>query len=199
VATNDPAPFLRLFIAIAVAPEVRQEIGRTQGRLQRNSPPGAVRWTRPDQFHITLQFLGDVPTEQVAALETALAPICATFPHLRLVAHGLGFFPSAHHPRVIWAGAGDSHGQLSELHRQIAEALRWLTPEERAEKFTGHITLGRFKPGHHAAIPTLLDLTAKMAGRHFGDWLAGSVEIIRSELTSTGATHTTMTTFPLAG
>jgi 2'-5' RNA ligase len=199
MATNDAAPFLRLFIAIAVPPEVRQEIGRAQGRLQRNSPPGAVRWTRLDQFHITLQFLGDVPAEQVAALEMALAPICATFPSLRLAAHGLGFFPSPQHPRVIWAGAKDSHGQLSELHRQIADALRWLAPEERAEKFTGHITLGRFKPGHHAAIPTLLELAAEMGDRHFGDWHAGSVEIIRSELTSTGAEHTTFATFPLAG
>ena len=94
MATNDPAPFLRLFIAIAVAPEMRQEIGRTQGRLQRNSPPGAVRWTRPDQFHITLQFLGDVPTEQVAALETALAPIWPPFPTCGLSRMALDFSPA---------------------------------------------------------------------------------------------------------
>ena len=81
---------------------------------------------------------------------------------------------------MIWAGAGDSHGQLSELHRQIAEALRWLTPEERAEKFTGHITLGRFKPGHHAAIPTLLDLTAKMAGRRFATGMRGQWKLFRA-------------------
>jgi 2'-5' RNA ligase len=199
VAADTPAPFLRLFIAIAVPSEVWQEIGRGQSRLQRNSPPGVVRWTRPNQFHVTLKFLGDVPAEQVAALETSLAPLCATFPGLQLAAQGLGFFPSPHKPRVIWAGARDGHGQLSELHRQIAEALRWLAPNERAERFTGHITLGRFKPGHHAAIPKLLELAAGMADRHFGDWRAEAVELVRSELTSTGAEHTTIATFRLAG
>jgi 2'-5' RNA ligase len=199
VVTDNPVPFLRLFIALAVPPEVRQEIGRAQGRLQRNSPPGAVRWTRPEQFHLTLQFLGDVPAEQVAALAPALAPVCTRFPSLRLAAHGLGFFPSLRQPRVLWAGASDSHGQLPELHRRIADALRWLAPAEPVEKFTGHITLGRFKPGHHAAIPKLLELAAKLGDRHFGDWDARAVEIVRSELTSTGATHTSVDTLPLAG
>jgi len=198
MTTDDAAPFLRLFLALAVPPEVRQEIGRAQGRLQRHSPPGAIRWTRPDQFHLTLQFLGDVPAAQVAAVETSLAPICATFPSLRLSALGLGFFPSSHQPRVIWAGARDSLGQLSELHRHIAHALRWLAPAERAEPFTGHITLGRFKPGHHAAIPKLLALATGLRDRHFGDWEAGAVEIVRSTLTSTGAEHTTLAVFPLA-
>jgi len=73
VATDQPAPFLRLFLALAVSPAVRQEIGRAHAKLQRHSPPGAIRWTRPDQFHVTLKFLGDVPAEHVAALEESVA------------------------------------------------------------------------------------------------------------------------------
>jgi len=199
VAIDDPAPFQRLFIALAVPPAVRQELGRAQGRWQRRLPPGAIRWTRPDQFHVTLQFLGDVPAAQVAVVEMSLARICATFLSLRLRAQGLGFFPSSHQPRVMWAGASDGHGQLAELHRQIASALCWLTPEEPAEEFIGHITLGRFKPGHHAAIPKLLEFAAGMLDRHFGDWDAGAVEMVRSELTSAGAEHTVLAVFPLAG
>ena len=88
-----PAAFLRLFIAIAVPADVRREIGRTQGRLQRNSSPGAVRWTRPEQFHITMKFLGDVPAEQVGALEKAIGAVSARFPALALSAQGIGFFP----------------------------------------------------------------------------------------------------------
>lgn len=179
--------------------EVRQEIGRAQGRLKRNSPPGAVRWTQPDQFHITLKFLGDVQAEHVPMLEKSLAPICATSPALQLSARGIGFFPNPHKPRVIWAGASDANGQLSELYRQVDEALRWLAPAERPEKFTGHITLGRFKPGHHAAIPKLVKLASNFHGRYFGDWQAGEVEIVQSELTSTGATHNAIAAFPMAG
>lgn len=189
--------FLRLFIAVAVPPEVRKEIARAQGRLKRNTPPGVVRWTQPDQFHITLKFLGDVPAEQVAALEKSVAPICAASPALALSARGIGFFPNANKPRVIWAGASDGKGQLIELHRQIDEALRWLAPAERPEKFTGHITLGRFKPGHHTAISKLMELADDFHDMHFGEWRADEVEIVRSELTSSGATHAAIALLPL--
>jgi len=194
---ENPAPFLRLFLAITVPPALRQEIARAQGRLQRHSPPGALRWTPPNQFHITLKFLGDVPAEQVAALEKIAAAICAACPPMLLSARGLGFFPNSHKPRVVWAAASDGSGQLTELHQQLDVALRWLAPADRAEKFTGHITLGRFKPGRHAAISKLLEIAEDFRERHFGDWRAAEVELVRSELTSTGATHTAITVFPL--
>ncbi len=195
---TDPSPFLRLFIAIAVPADVCEEIGRAQGQLRRHSPPGAIRWTRPDQFHVTLKFLGDVPAGQVAALEKSAAEVCATFPRLQMSARGIGFFPSERKPRVIWAGADDDNGQLAELYGKMDEALRWLAPAEKPERFSGHITLGRFKPGHHAAIPKLLERAAVFRGRHFGDLQAGAVELVRSELTATGATHTPIASFPLA-
>jgi len=197
MTAENAAPFMRLFIAVAVSPGVRQEIGRAQSRLQRGMPPGAVRWTPPDQFHITLKFLGDVPAEHLAALQQSLAAICAAFHLLRLSAHGLGFFPNASRPRIIWAGASDSQSRMPELHRHIDEALCWLAPPERPEKFAGHITLGRFKPGSHAAIPKLLELIADVRDRHFGEWPAGEVQLVRSELTSIRAEHSVIARFPL--
>ena len=189
--------FVRLFVALAVPPTVRREIGRAQGQLRRHSPPGAIRWTQPEQFHITLKYLGDVPVEQVVPLEKSVSAACAGFPALRLSAHGIGFFPNLQQPRVIWAGAGDSSGQLAELHGRIDEAVRPFAPAAKPEKFAGHITLGRFKPAHHAPAATLLERASILRGRHFGDWLAGEVVMVRSELTSTGARHTPLAAFPL--
>ena len=192
-----PTAFLRLFVAIAVPPEVRAEIGRAQSQLQRHSPPGAIRWTRPEQFHVTLKFLGDVPATSVAALEKSAAGECAGFAPMKLSARGIGFFPNERKPRVIWVGADDDRRQLAELYRKMDEALRWLAPADKPERFSGHITLGRFKPGQPAATSRLLERVAVLRDRHFGDWLAGEVEIIRSELTSTGATHTPIASLPL--
>jgi RNA 2',3'-cyclic 3'-phosphodiesterase len=194
-----PSAFVRLFLAITVPPEVREEISRTQGRLKRASPPGAVRWTPPDQFHLTLKFLGDVQTEHIPTLEKATATLCASLPAFQLSARSIGFFPNAHKPRVIWVGANDSDGQLAELHRRLDGALSWLVPAEKAGPFTGHITLGRFKPGHHAAIPRLVAPAADFHARHFGDWQIREVELVRSDLTSVRAEHTTIGRFPLAG
>ena len=176
---------------------MRQEIARAQSQLRRHAPPGAIRWTRPEQFHVTLKFLGDVPAAQVAALKESVSKVCTGFPALPLAAHGIGFFPGAQKPRVIWAGANDDSGQLAELFRQLDEALRPFAPAEKPQRFTGHITLGRFKPGHHCSISKLLERAAVLRDRHFGDWRAGAVEIVRSELTSTGALHMPLASFAL--
>jgi 2'-5' RNA ligase len=198
--TNEPTlAFLRLFIALAVPQNVQKEIGRAQSQLRRSSPPGTIRWTRPEQFHVTLIFLGDVPAAQVEALKVSVSGVSAGFPPLQLSAHGIGFFPNIQRPRVVWAGTGDGNGQLAELHRKLDEAARPFAPAEKPERFAGHITLGRFKPGHPAAIDKLLARAEVQRPRHFGDWEAGQVDIFRSELTSAGAMHSLFASFLLAG
>jgi 2'-5' RNA ligase len=189
--------FLRLFIALAVPPEVRREIARAQDQLRRRSPPGAVRWTQPEQFHVTLKFLGDVPAAEVEALNTAVAAACAGFPALKLCARGVGFFPNADRPRVLWAGAEDDGGRLAGLHRRLEEAVGRFAPPEKPERFSGHITLGRFKPGHLGSLADLRERAARLRDRPFGGWPSGGVELVRSELTADGARHTVWATFPL--
>jgi 2'-5' RNA ligase len=198
--TDELTPaFLRLFIALTVPRNVQKEIGRAQSQFRRSSPPGAIRWTRPEQFHVTLKFLGDVLAAQAEAPKVSISKGCAGFPALQLSAHGIGFFPNIQRPRVVWAGAGDGKGQLAELQRQMDEAARPFAPSEKPERFTGHITLGRFKPGHTAAIDKLLARAEIHRQWHFGDWEAGQVDIFRSKLTSAGAMHSLFASFPLAG
>ena len=195
---EQPTPFLRLFIAIAVPLEVRKEIGRAQDQLRRDSRQASIRWTRPEQFHVTLKFLGDVLGEQVEALKTAVSKVCTGFSAIKLSAHGIGFFPSEKRPRVIWAGIENESGQLVELNECIDAAVWSFAPSTKAERFAGHITLGRFKPGFHSAIPKLHERASVLGYRHFGDWQALEVEIVRSKLTSTGALHTAIASCPLA-
>jgi len=117
---------------------------------------------------------------------------------MNLTAKGIGFFPNERKPRVLWGGANDGRGDLSELHRQLDSALEWLAPIERPGKFSAHITLGRFKPGHHGPMTKLMERVEHFRTRDFGAWPVEAIEIVRSELTSTGAEHSVMRTFPLA-
>ena len=191
--------FLRLFIAIAVPPEVREPIRRAQSQLQRCVSPGAVRWTKPEQFHLTLKFLGDVPSEQLSAVEKSASAICAGFGSLNLRARGVGFFPGRHKPRVIWAGATDMENRLEELHRHIDEAMRPFAPAEKPGKFAGHITLGRFKPGRRTGLEKLMERAEAQRNQSLGDWSAMDVEIVQCDLTSVGALHTPVASCRLTG
>jgi 2'-5' RNA ligase len=190
--------FLRLFIALPVPEGVRGEIERAQGQLKRSAPPGSIRWTRAEQFHLTLKFLGDFPSAQLEAMKKSVTDACAGFAPIQLTAHGIGFFPNEKKPRVLWAGAIDDSDRLAELFRRIHEAVMPFAPADSSERFSGHITLGRFKPGHHGSMKNFMGRAALFHARQFGNWLADKVEIIRSELTPEGAKHTPVCVCPLA-
>ena len=193
-----PSGFLRLFLALAVPPAVGREIGRAQSRLRRDAPPGTVRWIRPEQFHVTVKYLGDVPFTQTAALQDSLSAVCAACPALWLSARGIGFFPNERKPRVIWVGVDDPAGCLADLHRRIDRAMQPFCPADPPGIFIGHVTLGRFKPGPPSVTPDFRKRVSQLRRGEFGAWPAGTVEVMRSELTATGAVHSVLASFPLA-
>jgi 2'-5' RNA ligase len=140
-----------------------------------------------------------MPSAQLDRLKTLVAEACSVIPPINLSAEEIGFFPNARKPRVIWAGAVDGTGNLTELHRRIHAAVLPLVPADSSERFSSHITLGRFKPGHHGSTKSLLERAAKLGKKYFGGWLAEEVEIIRSDLTPDGAVHTPICVCRLAG
>jgi len=188
---------LRLFVAITVPDAVRKEMLHAQRELQPLAPRGVVRWTGPGQFHLTLRFLGDVASDRVAGLQESLHTVCSGAPVLQLRAEGVGFFPNARSPRVIWAGINDGGGRLAALQKEIERAVQAFTAEPGGERFAGHVTLGRFKRPGHLEIKALTGRAETMGTRRFGDWTALEIELIRSELAPTGAHYTTLDTLPL--
>lgn len=194
--TNPPEHF-RLFVAISVPEEVKDEIERAQGELRRAAAGRRIRWTTPEQFHLTLRFLGNVEAHRVGELTEALREACKRFAPLRLRAEGLGFFPDARRPRVVWLGAQDRETVLPRLQSAVQAATQMFTTEEPEERFRGHITLGRIKSLQRSEGKALAELGAGMAKRAFGEWTAREVELLRSELLPTGASHTCQATAPL--
>ena len=189
---------LRLFVAIPMPETVRNEIIRFQHELQGLVPSDAIRWTKPEQFHLTLRFLGDVPAERVAALQEAIHAVCRDSPALCLRVQGIGFFRSAQSPRVIWIGVSDDEGRLVDLQKRIETTIQSFSPEKGTEKFAGHVTIGRVKILKRPEIGNLAAHAEAVKDRLFGEWTANKVELIRSELSPNGANHTVLAAFHLA-
>jgi 2'-5' RNA ligase len=180
---------LRLFVAIPMPETVRNEIIGAQQEMQRLAARDAVRWTKPEQFHLTLRFLGDVPAERVAALQEAVNAVCAGEPALRLRAQGVGFFPNVRSPRIIWAGINDGEGRLVDLQKKIEAAVQSFAEKPSSENFTGHVTIGRVKFLKRHDIEKLAAHAQAAKERLFGEWTANEVEIIQSQLLPVGAQH----------
>jgi 2'-5' RNA ligase len=197
MANDSPTAHLRLFVAISIPGLVRDEIIRLQQELQPLVPRGVVRWARPDQFHLTLRFLGDVPANGVEDLKKSVGAVCRNARPLSLHAEGVGFFPNARSPRVIWVGINDQEECLVDLQKQIEAAVRPFTAEPGEKNFTGHATLGRLKNPKPTDIRDIAARAQSLEKRLFGVWTAHEIEIIRSELSPAGARYTSLAAFRL--
>src|SRR5271157_3741553 len=91
---------MRIFIGIDLDPEIRARIERFLEGVRGFAPE--ARWVRPESLHITLKFIGEQKSEQVAAITERLRQVQSGVFDARL--SGYGFFPTAKAPRVFWSG-----------------------------------------------------------------------------------------------
>ncbi|MEQ8395961.1 RNA 2',3'-cyclic phosphodiesterase [Thalassobaculum sp.] len=125
---------MRLFVAIAIPEAVADPLCDLQGGLD------GVRWVDPDDFHLTLRFVGDVDRGTADDLAAALSGLRAPAFDLRL--SGLGHFGSGQRLRALWVGV-EPQPALTLLHGRVEAAARraGLPPEGR--RFVPHVTLAR--------------------------------------------------------
>jgi 2'-5' RNA ligase len=218
---------LRLFVAILIPESVKGAVAQVQNDLRRAVPPHSVRWTPPEQFHLTLKFLGDVDAQQVERLILALRQACQPFPPLELNLGEIGFFPHARRPRVVWVGVQDAGQRLASLERAVEGAVvqceatpadegdhahgwpielrdeRGETtrepPAKPAKEFIGHLTLGRIKSLSPREAERLAQIIEQGIPYEFASCIAGDVHLMRSELSPSGAKHTSLAAIELAG
>lgn len=177
----------RLFIAIDLAEEVRDELCRLRTQI-----PGA-RWVPAPQIHLTLAFLGDVETERVAELTERLSGLTAS--PFQLCFDRLGCFPSRSRPRVLWVGVRPEPLLIS-LAERLREILRECNIPQEDRPFSPHITLARLKFPATRESASFLDRPLRMESP------TASVEefiLFESRLTAAGAVHTPLKRFRFSG
>ena len=194
---QEPTERLRLFIAVRLPDEVKRRIEHAQRQLRGAVGETAVRWTPPEQLHLTLRFMGNVDAAKLEDLQARLVQSCATTGPLRLQARGIGFFPVRGLPRVVWVGIEDPEGKLPVLVSALERSTAAFSSEPAGKKFTGHITLGRVRTIGQGQARLLATEAATLGRGELGEWVAKEIDLMRSELSSTGAQHTRVATFPL--
>ncbi|SPE56409.1 2'-5' RNA ligase [Verrucomicrobia bacterium] len=214
-ATAGPLESWRLFLAVRVPAAIQAELEKAQAELRQalsDSGRNCVRWSPREQFHLTLNFLGNVAASQVPNLMSAVNTVCGVFEPLYLRAEGVGFFPNRGTPRVVWAGVQDRQKLLSGLQQALAAAVQDFCPEAETARnsivrpaatekstvkpFSGHVTLGRGKDLTRREAELLNQKASGMARRFFGEWTADDLAIFRSELSAEGARHTLLARAP---
>jgi 2'-5' RNA ligase len=166
----------RLFVAVWPPPEVVDPVAA----LPRPAVPG-LRWTDPEQWHVTLRFMGrmddvsrvDEALSGVAApaVEVVLGPSVGRFGHRVLHVPVEGLAPLATAVVDVTAGFGEA-------------------PEDRP--FAGHLTLARVRKGARVDLRPLAG--ASIEGR----WRVDEVTLVESKLGGAGARYEVIGRYPLA-
>jgi 2'-5' RNA ligase len=184
---------LRLFLAIQIPEAVKAELQRLQDELKPLLSKEGVRWAKPEQFHLTLKFLGNVPAGEVDALSEAARAVCATTPPMSLRAEGVGFFPNEFSPRVFWVEIKSVDKQLHRFQRQLEAVVGKFAEKEEAKNFAAHVTLARFEKLRRGAVEKFM--AGVRTDKRFGEWTAREVELTQSKLLPSGALHAILDTF----
>ncbi|CAN7264877.1 RNA 2',3'-cyclic phosphodiesterase [Paenibacillus sp. LjRoot153] len=173
---------VRLFVAVPVPSDIKRVVA---GWIDETKPHLSFRkWVHPEDLHITLQFLGDTPSDSVPHITKVLQEIMTVSSPLSLSLESLGFFGRSTQPSVLWAGVGGDVEGLHSLQQQVAAALTPLgfKPEERT--FHPHLTLARNYTGTTPFDRNKLS-TFTMPNSTLGDllsWQSNEVTLYRSHL-----------------
>lgn len=122
----------RLFIAIDLPEGLQESIAR------RSYDVRELRWSPPEQLHLTLAFIGKLPVDKMIALDDALSRI--EFAPFELQFDRVGSFGN----RTLWLGCGPSDPILA-LHEQIKDSLYQIEVAIETRPFRPHVTLARAK------------------------------------------------------
>ncbi len=184
---------MRAFIAVEIPDEVKAKFEEAQGRLRRSGAD--VRWVKPANTHITLEFLGETPVEKIEEIKSVLSRVAATHGPFEVSIETLGVFPNVRRPRVVWIGITQGAQPLVALQASVNAQLREIgfRPEER--EYSPHITLGRVR-----GTKNLEKLTSGLeAEKDFraGEFHAAEVHLIRSVLSPEGPSYTKLLSAPL--
>lgn len=176
---------IRLFVAVDLPASVRQ---RLQGLCA--GVPGA-KWSKNDQFHLTLRFIGEVDGAVFRDVVNALQAI--DVPPFDMSLAGVGTWGDRRRAHVLWVGVRASE-PLMRLHDKVENALQRIGLEPDRRKYQPHITLARLNGTSQGKLAEFL---AHHGGFSTESFPVRSFVLYSSFLSHSGAIHRPEATFPL--
>lgn len=181
---------LRCFLAIsAECPPTLARVLRELGQMG-----SAVKASSPRGLHCTLKFLGPTSPEAAVALGVRLPGAIADIAKFVVELRGIGAFPHADRPSVIWAGL--SAPELSELQARVETLASEFGYAPESRPFHPHVTLARVK---HRPPPALQQILREHAAAEWGHFEVAAVELFKSTLTPGGSHYEMLARARLGG
>lgn len=175
----------RAFVGVPVDDEPR-----LRAALDGLAATGAdLKLVDPSRVHLTLAFLGDVPDDAPSTLAPALDAATAGAPAFDVQLRGVGAFPTAGKPRVVWAGVHDAP-RLDALAQSTRDHLAQAGFPGDDKPFRAHATLARTRSPR--GLDALVKFLAAHRDDHLGTHRVAGVRLYRSTLSPQGPRYDVM-------
>jgi 2'-5' RNA ligase len=187
---------IRTFVAVEITAAVRARAAELIQALR--ASPAEVKWVEPENLHLTLKFLDEVPVGEISRVCEAVAAGANRLRPFELEVHGAGAFPNAGRPRTIWLGSREGSEPMVALHREVEGALGKLGFRKEHRRFQPHLTIGRVRRGG-PAVAELGNLVWRHAEFAAGRLTVQEVVVFSSQLDRAGPIYEALGRAPLGG
>jgi 2'-5' RNA ligase len=192
----------RIFIAINLPEDIKQKLGDYQKKIEELFTPyrseasgsGPINWTKQDNIHITLSFLGYIADEELIdvckSVKETGSKHSSFSVNLFKICYGPLRLRSGQAPRMIWA-IGEKSEEFASLKDDLDKAL----DNSEKRQFSPHITLGRIRkwewqriePEERPSVDEEIDLSFPV----------DSIEVVESVLKKRGPEYTILESYNL--
>jgi len=185
---------MRLFLAVEVVEDIRRKIGEVINEIKELNAD--VKFTKIENLHYTLKFLGEVYEQHVNGIEKIIIDTIRNKPikPFDLSIQGFGFFGNSSHIRAIWIDSEQGHEELVKLAKAMNEALNHIRRDDREPK--PHLTVGRVRSDKNNE--KLLEKIKLLTNVKFGYMHVKQIKLKQSVLSTEGPYYTDLKAFELA-
>ncbi len=189
---------MRCFLAISCSSSVRDFLNKQNKDLASElGDLSTVSWTKPQNMHLTLRFLGELSAGTLPVLTRDLAAQLAECYEFQMKYCSLGIFGNLHQPRVLWVGVSEPSQQLYTLTQSLEKTVKPYTKEASA-RYMPHITLARFKSRLDTNMARRLGLLLEEhKEKSFGTQFVNQIELLQSIFSPQGVSYKPLATFSL--
>ena len=178
----------RTFLAIDLPSSLQSAIGQNIRTVKRELP--GLSWSKPENLHINLKFLGETTESQVDQIRQVVGPAISHVSPFTLEINGFGVFPDDRVPRVLWIGLGGALDSLAALAECVGRAVVPLGFPQEYRPFRPHLTVARVKKDHREVGRVLGTLGVLTDPFPCGPLPVERVTLFKSDLRPTGPVYT---------
>lgn len=182
---------MRLFVALGLPPEYQTVLED----LRREWEPcfrSRLKWTKPENWHLTLKFIGEQEQEVLPDICYALDEV--DVPSLTLAGHDGGFFSAKGKVKVAWVSLQGDTDRLSALADSVDKCLEPLGIASERRPFRPHLTLFRVKS--YESRDPWQDFREELCGLSWPQFNVSHIQLWKSILTRQGPVYEQVHTVP---